>query len=175
MGLGVDALVNGSGNVSRSSMTFAPMRREDLDAVMEIERCSFPQPWSPGLFLHELKVPFSKIVLARTPNGSGELLGYICRWFVGGEVHILNLAVRPDRRHNGVGRALVELVVREAEEERAGIITLEVRRENTAAIALYRSFGFTECGVRRNYYGHGHDAIIMSRTRAAESEGRAAV
>ena len=139
------------------------MHREDLDAVMEIERASFPQPWSPGLFLHELKVPFSKTILAHAPNGSGELLGYICRWLVGDEVHILNLAVRPDRRNCGVGRALVELVVREADERGVSTVTLEVRRENAAAIALYTSFGFTERGVRRNYYGRGHDAIIMSR------------
>ena len=146
------------------------MGREDLDAVMEIERGSFPQPWSPGLFLHELKVPFSKTILARTPNGSGELLGYICRWLVGDEVHILNFAVRPDRRNSGVGRALVALVVQEAEERGASLITLEVRRENAAAMALYRSFGFTERGVRRNYYGRGQDAIIMSRTCAAEEK-----
>jgi ribosomal-protein-alanine N-acetyltransferase len=158
--------VNGSRRVLRIALTFRPMTREDLDAVMEIERCSFPQPWSPGLFLHELKVPFSKTTLALVPNGSGELLGYICRWLVGDEVHILNLAVRPERRNAGVGRALVELVVQEAEERGAGMITLEVRRENLAAIALYSSFGFTERGMRRNYYGRGHDAIIMSRACA---------
>ena len=143
------------------------MSREDLDPVMEIERRSFPQPWSPGLFLHELKVPFSKTILAHTSNGSGELLGYICRWLVGDEVHILNLAVHPDRRGCGVGRALVELIVREAEERGARLITLEVRRENAEAMALYRSFGFTERGVRRNYYGRGQDAIIMSRMHTA--------
>jgi [ribosomal protein S18]-alanine N-acetyltransferase len=140
------------------------MAREDLDAVMEIERCSFPQPWSPGLFLHELKVPFSKTILAHMSNGSRDLLGYVCRWLVGDEVHILNLAVRPDRRHSGVGRALVELVVQEAEERGASMVTLEVRRDNTAAMALYRGFGFSERGVRRNYYGRGEDAVIMSRT-----------
>ena len=156
--------MNGFCGVPRTALTFRPMGREDLDAVMEIERASFPQPWSPGLFLHELKVPFSKTILARTPNGSGELLGYICRWLVGDEVHILNLAVRPERRHSGVGRALVELVVQEAEERGASTITLEVRRENVAAIALYHAFGFTERGVRRNYYGRGQDAIIMSRS-----------
>lgn len=149
------------------------MSREDLDTVMEIERSSFPQPWSPGLFLHELKVPFSKTILAHRSNGSCELQGYICRWMVGDEVHILNLAVRPDRRHGGVGRALVELIVQEAEERGASLITLEVRRENVAAIGLYRSFGFTETGVRRNYYGRGEDAIIMSRPCGATSEARA--
>jgi ribosomal-protein-alanine N-acetyltransferase len=163
LGFSLDSLVNGSNHVTRIALTFQPMGREDLDAVMEIERCSFPQPWSPGLFLHELKVPFSKTILARTLNGSGELVGYVCRWLVGDEVHILNLAVRPDRRNGGVGRALIELVVQEAEERGAGMVTLEVRRENAAAMGLYRSVGFTERGVRRNYYGRGQDAIIMSR------------
>ena len=144
------------------------MKRSDLDAVMEIERCSFPQPWSPGLFLHELKIPFSKTVLACAPEASGEILGYICRWLVGDEVHILNLAVRPERRQSGVGRELVELVVREADERAASVITLEVRRENSAAMTLYSSLGFTERGVRRNYYGRGQDAIIMSRARGAD-------
>lgn len=140
---------------------------EDLDAVMEIERCSFPEPWTPGLFVHELKVPFSKTTVARTINGANAVVGYVCRWLVGDEVHILNLAVHPEHRRRGLGRALVELVLREAEEHHARQITLEVRRENTAAIALYASFGFRECGVRRNYYGHGHDALIMSRTQDA--------
>jgi ribosomal-protein-alanine N-acetyltransferase len=145
-------------------MIFSPMRGEDLDAVMEIERQAFPQPWSPGLFLHELKVPFSKTVLARVSNGSQQVVGYVCRWLVGDEVHILNLAVHPQRRRSGVGRALVELVLQEAREHGARVVTLEVRRENTTAMALYRSLGFHERGVRRNYYGRGQDAIIMSRT-----------
>jgi len=145
------------------ALLFDPMRAEDLDAVMEIERRSFPEPWTPGLFLHELKVPFSKTVLVRAANGSDEVLGYICRWLVGDEVHILNIAVTPESRGMGVGRALVELVVREAESHGARIITLEVRRENAAAIALYQAFGFTEHGVRRHYYGRGQHALIMSR------------
>jgi ribosomal-protein-alanine N-acetyltransferase len=148
-----------------ANIIFTPMRIEDLDAVMEIERCSFREPWSAGLFLHELRIPFSKTVLARTQNGSGHVLGYICRWRVGDEVHILNLAVLPQERKNGVGRALVELVLREADEHNARLITLEVRRENAAALALYRGLGFLEQGVRRNYYGHGVDALVMSRTR----------
>ena len=153
--------------MANASLIFAPMRVEDLDAVMEIERRSFLEPWSSGLFLHELRVPFSKTILARTRNGSQHIIGYICRWLVGDEVHILNLAVLPEQRQNGVGRALVELVLREADEREARLITLEVRRENTAAITLYRRLGFSEHGVRRNYYGRGVDAIIMGRTRYA--------
>jgi ribosomal-protein-alanine N-acetyltransferase len=159
MGISLDALV-GAPRRRSASITFEPMRAEDLDAVMEIERRSFPEPWTPGLFLHELKVPFSKTSVARYGD---EIVGYICRWLVGDEVHILNVAVCPEARQSGIGRALVELVMQEAGQASASVITLEVRRENAAAIALYRSFGFTERGVRRNYYARGEDAIIMSR------------
>jgi ribosomal-protein-alanine N-acetyltransferase len=147
------------------------MRAEDLDEVLAIERCSFPEPWSPGLFLHELKVPFSKTILARAEDGSREVLGYICRWLVGEEIHILNLAVRPDRRRAGIGRVLVELVLREADAHGADV-TLEVRRSNQAAVQLYRSLGFTLRGFRRNYYGHGQDAAIMTRPQSSGSAVR---
>lgn len=170
MGLRPHPLVNYPAAVATPAFTFSPMRAEDLDAVMEIERRSFPEPWTPGLFLHELKVPFSKTILAHTASGAA-LVGYICRWLVGDEVHILNLAVRPEERKTGIGRTLVELVLQEAVEHRATIVTLEVRRENTAAMALYRSLGFSECGVRRNYYGRGQDAIIMSRGFRAGAPG----
>ena len=52
LGVGVDSVVGGFHGVPQVTLTFRSMSREDLDAVMEIERCSFPQPWSPGLFLH---------------------------------------------------------------------------------------------------------------------------
>ncbi|MFQ5665647.1 MAG: ribosomal protein S18-alanine N-acetyltransferase [Candidatus Binatia bacterium] len=147
-------------------MKLSPMRVEDLDAVVEIERCSFAKPWTPGLFLHERTVPFSRTILARADDRSGRVMGYVCWWLVGDEVHILNIAVHPECRKCGVGRALVELVLRDAEERHASIITLEVRRENTAALALYRSLGFAELGVRQHYYGRGEDAIIMGWTPA---------
>lgn len=143
---------------------FAPLRAEDVDAVMEIERRSFPSPWSPGLFLHELKVPFSRSVAAWVGGGGAErrLVGYLCRWLVGDEIHILNLAVAPEHRGAGIGRALVELVIAEARAERVSRVTLEVRQENASARSLYRTLGFVECGRRRNYYGRGEDAIVMS-------------
>jgi len=143
-------------------LTFEPMCPEDLPEVLEIERRSFPQPWTPGLFLHELKVPFSRTTLIRASNGTRTTLAYVCRWLVGDEAHILNLAVHPDHRGRGLGRRLVELVVQEAQAAGARLVTLEVRRENAPARSLYRKLGFVDTGQRRNYYGRGEDAIIMS-------------
>ena len=130
---------------------------------MEIERQVFPEPWTPGLFLHELKVPFSRVTLLRASNGRRMTLGYVCRWIVGQEGHILNLAVHPNHRGRGLGRMLVESVIADAMAAGAGSVTLEVRRGNESAIALYRKLGFVEKGVRRNYYAKGEDAIVMTR------------
>jgi ribosomal-protein-alanine N-acetyltransferase len=168
VGIGVDSVV-GAPRRAAATLHFAAMRSEDLDAVMEIERRSFPEPWTPGLFLHELKLPFSKTILAWRRD---EIVGYICRWLVGDEVHILNVAVRPEARQSGIGRALVSLIMAEAEQVGGAVVTLEVRRENDAAIALYRTFGFTERGVRRNYYARGQDAVVMSCELRGAGSGR---
>jgi ribosomal-protein-alanine N-acetyltransferase len=159
LGVGIDPLVK-----SRH-MIFSPLTVQDLDEVLDIERRSFPEPWSRGMFLHEIKLPFSKSIVVRAADAPHALLGYICWWLIGDELQILNLAVHPERRQHGIGRTLVELALREAEEQRVGTVTLEVRRDNAAGLALYRAFGFEETGLRRNYYGHHEDAIIMSRTR----------
>jgi [ribosomal protein S18]-alanine N-acetyltransferase len=160
VGVGTDPLVSAS--VS-AAFVFEPMVAADLPEVMELERLAFPKPWTPGLFLHELKLSFSRVYLARSGNGSRRLLGYVCRWVVGDEVHILNLAVHPDDRRAGTGRALVQRVLDEASAHGALSVSLEVGRSNQAAAALYRGMGFTETGLRRNYYGDGEDAVIMER------------
>jgi ribosomal-protein-alanine N-acetyltransferase len=143
-------------------LRFDPMRTADVDAVMEIERRTFAEPWTPGLFLHELKVPFARSVVVRLPTAD-EVMGYVCWWHVGDEVHILNLAVRPEMQRQGIGRALVDLVVEEAGAAGAGLVTLEVREGNAAAFVLYGALGFERTGRRRDYYAPGVDAIIMSR------------
>lgn len=147
----------------RPSLLFEPMVAADLPQVLELERLAFPKPWTPGLFLHELKLSFSRLHLARSSNGARRLLGYVCWWVIGDEIHILNLAVHPDARRGGTGRALVQRVLDDAAAHDAASVSLEVGRSNQAAAGLYRAMGFSEIGMRRNYYGEGEDAIIMER------------
>jgi ribosomal-protein-alanine N-acetyltransferase len=80
---------------------------------------------------------------------------------VADEVHVLNVAVDPGYRGQGLGGALLREVLREAREGCAIAVTLEVRRSNAAARRLYESFCFEEVGVRPNYYGRGEDALIL--------------
>ncbi|TMB23223.1 MAG: ribosomal-protein-alanine N-acetyltransferase [Deltaproteobacteria bacterium] len=138
------------------------MRHEDLPAVLEIERRSFAQPWSRAFFEKELATPFARLVVTvEEAVPRPQVIGYTCRWRVTDEVHLLNVAVHPERRGLGHGRALVAAVVAEAEVARARVVYLEVRAGNVIARRLYRHLGFKDLGVRRGYYGPGQDAIVM--------------
>jgi ribosomal-protein-alanine N-acetyltransferase len=142
--------------------TFAEMRAEDLREVLEIERSSFDNPWSGALFLQELRIPFSRILVIRPADETvPPIVGYLCRWFVADEMHVLNVAVHPRYRRRGIGAVLMAEALREARERTAEAVTLEVRRSNLGARRLYASLAFEEVGVRRNYYGRGEDALIM--------------
>jgi ribosomal-protein-alanine N-acetyltransferase len=138
---------------------FSDMTADDLPDVVAIERASFTNPWSGSLFLQELHVGFSRIILARRAGDS--LAGYLCRWLVADEMHILNVAVDPRYRGQGVGTLLMRRALGEARERHAVAVTLEVRRSNAAGRRLYDAFGFEEVGARPNYYGRGEDALIL--------------
>jgi len=134
----------------------------DLLRIVEIERLSFDNPWSRDSFLRELSLPFSKTTVAITINDSTEAItGYLCRWLVADECHILNIAVHPAARRGRIGVRLMEEAIGEARREHARFVTLEVRRSNVAARGLYRKLEFEERRLRKNYYGSGEDAIVM--------------
>ena len=132
----------------------------DLPRIMEIERLAFPAPWTLASFQRELTLPFSRIMVA-IPADSSSIAGFLCRWLIADECHILNIAVHPDSRRLGMGTVLIAEAVNEAKSTGAGVVTLEVRRSNLPARQLYRKFEFEERRLRRHYYGPGEDAIIM--------------
>jgi ribosomal-protein-alanine N-acetyltransferase len=95
------------------------------------------------------------------PGEDGSITGFLCRWLIADECHILNIAVHPELRRLGIGAVLIAESINEARSSGAGLVTLEVRRSNLAARQLYRKFEFEERRLRRHYYGPGEDAIIM--------------
>ncbi|HKV55201.1 MAG TPA: ribosomal protein S18-alanine N-acetyltransferase [Candidatus Binataceae bacterium] len=134
----------------------------DLPPILTIERLGFDHPWSRDSFLREFSLPFSRTTVALAVNGSSEsVTGYLCRWLVADECHILNVAVHPEVRRMGFGERLMDDAIAEARREKARLVTLEVRRSNLAARSLYRKLGFEERRLRKNYYGSGEDAIVM--------------
>ena len=147
-------------SVSKTVIRFRPMLSADVKRVMEIERASFPYPWSETFFHQELKASCARALLALAGE---EAVGYVIYWLVSGEIDIHNLAVHPGCRRRGVARALLLSVIGDARERGAGRITLEVRKSNIAAQRLYQSMGFAEQGVRKGYYSDdGEDALAMA-------------
>ena len=139
---------------------------QDLRRIIEIERLAFPTPWSLKSFERELTLPFSRITIAGisdsdADSGAQKAAGFLCRWLVADECHILNIAVHPDLRRHGVGMLLMNATLAEAIAKQASCVTLEVRRANIAARQLYRKLKFEERRLRRHYYGPGEDAIVM--------------
>jgi [ribosomal protein S18]-alanine N-acetyltransferase len=129
----------------------------DLPAVISIERRSFPSPWSLAMFVLELSKP-SGICLASSEDG--ELLGYLVCSRYDRVWHLMNVAVAPERRRQGVASRLISMLIEEAGDELP--FTLEVRVSNREAIAMYERLGFRSAGVRPRYYqDNGEDALIM--------------
>lgn len=142
------------------------MRVADLDQVLAIEETAFAgdQPWTAGQFRDELDgVPDSRHYLVATNDG-GAVVGYAGLLVGLDDADVQTLAVRPDWRRRGVGRALLRALLAEATARHMRSVLLEVRPDNTSAIALYRGEGFVEIARRPRYYADGADAVVLRRS-----------
>ncbi len=135
-----------------------PMRAADLPAVMEVAAESMLQPWSEAVWRQELASPLGLYLVLEEGD---TISGFVGVKRVTDEAHVMTLAVRPDLRRRGLGRALVRAALAAPALAGARRLHLEVRPSNADARALYASLGFVETGVRRNYYGD-EDALLMT-------------
>jgi ribosomal-protein-alanine N-acetyltransferase len=136
----------------------------DVRSLAEIEKVSFPSPWSLWCFLAEYANSKSTILVAGpSPPDPWEIWGYVIYWVIADEMHLLNLAVHPAQRRRGIARSLLTAALDQSRAHGAAVVWLEVRPSNTAALTLYHSFGFEEIGVRPGYYTDNHeDALILA-------------
>jgi ribosomal-protein-alanine N-acetyltransferase len=139
----------------------------DLDEVLDVERASFHNPTTREWYESELQRPdVCYVFVIRTEQA--RVAGFCAFWRVADQIHINNLAIRPELRSRGLGRFLLEGVLEEAARLGAIHATLEVRRSNAAARRLYERAGFHVAGVRASYYTHPiEDALILSRNGSA--------
>jgi ribosomal-protein-alanine N-acetyltransferase len=140
---------------------FRRLKLRDLSAIEEIERASYPTPWSRSMFAGELAKP-SSICLGAVDAETGTLAGYLIISRYVDAWHVMNLAVADEYRRRGIATRMMErLFELTAGDGRRGY-TLEVRISNDAAIKLYESLGFRARGIRRGYYtDNREDALIM--------------
>ena len=140
------------------------MRVEDVEQVLDIERLSFPLPWSRESFIREIcEIDNSRLmVVAEDEEARAGVMGYACWWEVADECHITNFAVAPAHRRKGVADVLLGRVLEDAKGRGLLRATLEVRLGNAAAIALYEKWGFTAAAMRPRYYpDNREDALVM--------------
>jgi ribosomal-protein-alanine N-acetyltransferase len=138
-----------------------PLTAADVDEVLALEAAAFTNPWTRAMYVAELENPdVSFCFLARDLDR--RLVGFCSFWRVLDELHINNLAVLPAFRRRGIASTLLGFVLQKGAAIGARRATLEVRRSNAAALALYERFGFHVGGVRGAYYSKPvEDALIL--------------
>ena len=141
----------------------------DLEGVIEVEAASFTNPWTREMYSWELRNrSVCHILIVRNENCW--VAGFCAFWIVFDEMHINNLALRPQFRAQGIGTALLRHALGEARELGARRATLEVRASNDPARRLYARQGFYVAGTRRNYYTNPvEDALILWRDEEVAS------
>jgi len=138
-----------------------PMRSEDIPAVLGIEREAFSNPWHRREFAAAMEEADCQAIVGSV---GGYLVGYAMSWFLREEVHIGTVAVAEPHRRNGIGSALLTVILKQAEQEHMARVTLEVRASNEAAQRLYRVHGFSEVTIRKAYYLRPReDALVMMK------------
>ncbi|MNM53205.1 Protease synthase and sporulation negative regulatory protein PAI 1 [compost metagenome] len=139
--------------------TIVDMTSEHLVDICEISIFSFPIPWSYDSFKRELKNKLASYLVVIMDN---RVIAYGGIWVILEEAHITNIAVHPDYRCKGIGETLLNALLDKAYARGAKEITLEVRVSNLPAQWLYKKLGFSEEGIRKNYYeDNKEDALIM--------------
>ncbi len=141
----------------------------DLDAIEEIERASYPTPWSRSMFAGELAKPSSISLGTFDPADDDRLIGYLIISRYVDAWHVMNVAVADPYRRRHVATMMLEDLFRLTGDDEQRGYTLEVRVSNDSAIALYESLGFQATGVRRGYYtDNREDALVMWKDPLAQ-------
>jgi ribosomal-protein-alanine N-acetyltransferase len=138
------------------------MRLADIDDVLDIEQQVYNFPWSEGIFKDCFTAGYDCWVCEELDN----ILGYCMISMASGEAHIMNICVDPAEQKQGIGRFMIEHLLKFASDYKVASIFLEVRPSNAAAIALYTGLGFNEIGIRKDYYPGEEgreDALMLAK------------
>ena len=140
---------------------FAEMQPRHVPQVAALEKICFADPWSEKSVASELENPLSYWLVAMDGE---KLVGYVGSQTVLGETDMMNVAVSPDYRRQGIAEGLILALIADLKARESHCLTLEVRDSNAPAAALYASLGFAQIGLRKNYYQHPkEDARILRK------------
>lgn len=144
-----------------SDIKIVSMSAKHLDALANLEKECFSSPWSRNALKEELQNELARFFVAEK---DGVAVGYVGMNLVCGEGYINNIAVDQKFRRNGIGKKLMQTLIKTAENENAEFVSLEVRQSNEPAIFLYKSLGFFEAGRRKDFYVKPvEDGLILTK------------
>lgn len=135
---------------------------EFISEIYDIERNCFEVPWSMNSFKNEMSITNGKTIVLKEIN-SGSIVGFACYRIIEEDAEIMRIAIKKELQRNGLGSLLLNEVIRQAKEQSAKKIYLEVAVNNFSAIRLYEKHSFLRDGLRKNYYGNGIDGLLLSR------------
>ena len=142
-------------------MKMIPMNESHVAQVAALEKLCFSDPWSETSIASELENPLSLWLIAEE---DGAVCGYVGSQTVLDETDMMNIAVHPDCRRKGIAAALITELVSRLKARGSRVLRLEVRESNLPAIALYKAMGFTQLGLRKNYYRNPKEnALILGK------------
>ena len=133
-------------------------RINQLDDILSIERKSFTRPWTRSQIKKDLQNGFNSENWVYKLNGN--VIGYIFVSKIEDQFHLNNIAVHPDFLGQKIGSSLIKHIIMRAKNRKVNIILLEVSINNITARKCYKSLGFIQVGIRKNYYSQGDDAIL---------------
>ena len=135
---------------ARARAVIRPATLADVDSIWQIETRSFANPWHPQTFHSLISRGRAHVLVAEAPEAG--VVGYAVLWWVMDQGELANLAVAEGFRGRGMGSALLDRILADAEANQVESLFLEVRMSNERAFDLYRSRGFSQVAVRRDYY-----------------------
>ena len=142
-------------------MKIIPMNESHVAQIAALEKQCFSDPWSENSVASELENPLSLWLIAEE---DGAVCGYVGSQTVLDETDMMNIAVHPDCRRKGIAAALITELVSRLKARGSRVLRLEVRESNFSAIALYKAMGFTQLGLRKNYYRNPKEnALILGK------------
>ncbi len=142
-------------------MEIIKMQSQHVAAIAQMEAICFSGPWSENSIGGELNNPLSLWLVAVVDD---RVVGYVGSQTVLGEADMMNIAVHPDYRRQGIAKKLVEKLIAQLADSGAYQLSLEVRASNGSAIALYQQLGFQQVGCRLRYYRNPkEDALIFRK------------
>ena len=133
----------------------------DLPVFVSLDKELFPySPWSASQYKEEFSAPTRHFVVAL--DDEQRIIGYAGVFAPGGtEADVLTVGVIPDQRGKGIARQLMALITDWAKQQGSSAMMLEVKVDNTEAIGLYESLGYSKLNTRKDYFGAGLDALVM--------------